>query len=563
MNLWAAIVPIAGNVALILAVMRTPEFKLMQYFHAEALADGFRPDRAVAEAAYMMYDLVEMSPGWEAFRQFMGLKTESKEYPVLESDDQISAVCKFSMYTRITEVEPPFALMDTADPLDTQDRLWAYIESCIEVYKKMPEDSPQRKLLDSFKPPLGIPGDLPNLTQPTYHGPQNLTEYNHMRRDRYYAGLKKPDLTSRRLTKDEIEPEWARERMAKNAILPVRPEFVPGKDAVKALMKGKVVVFDATEILPKRLFNKSLVDIAEMHQDVADDIPVYKTRGGSVRFGWDSLGEVKERLQLLGKAGKLYHPEEVPIPQDPSWQVPKSSIEDKEGKKLMEEASKKIGADAQELAHAFRRAPGQTTVNIRRLPKLNISMEDALGNPEWMERCWSMFWSGAVGSFWHNDEPDNFIISVNKEVNVGVFTDMQDTDLINGKKNPGDAPNPGWFDLAAFHPDNVTDEWLKSNLWLHYYPYVRLRLKPGQGVTVPSRMYHSVWSEDTERIVLNAFMVPKFGALKEAKRPKNSWYDQQDPLYLALFHLKMSSLFHLWDTRKIGGFFSGTKLEIL
>mmetsp|Transcript_67442 Transcript_67442/g.156568 ORF Transcript_67442/g.156568 Transcript_67442/m.156568 type:complete len:184 (+) Transcript_67442:23-574(+) len=183
-----------------------------------------------------------------------------------------------------------------------------------------------------------------------------------------------------------------------------------------------------------------------------------------------------------------------------------------------------------------------------------------MGDPHWMERSWSMLWTGAVGSWWHNDEPDNLLIAVNRETTVAVF-EMNDTDLISGLRGPFTK----FFDLEGFHPDKVDPRWLANNPWVKKFPYIRVHLKPGMGVTVPSRTYHSIWTQDADRILLNAFMLPKYGALEKAPRPANSFYSRgmQSDLYMALMHLKMSSIGRLWDSRHLGGFFEISKLEIL
>jgi len=563
MNLFS-LLPRGGSIGVAFALIVSPDYKIVRYLYEVALRAGFGRAGAVKEAAYTFYDIAGLNPKWEEFeRRFMGLETRDRKPRVVNHDNQTQAVCKLSLYTRVMEVAPPFGLMDTADPMRTGKRLKAYVDNCIQAYEALPANSTQRKLLDSIKVPKGIPGDLPNLTLPHFHGPMNHEEYIEMRKRRAFRGMKKANLQPRRMNVSEIDPEWVREGMRKSRILPVKPDHIPNKEVLTYLLMGKVAIFDATKLLPHHVFNKSLVDIANMHNDTWDEIPMYKMRSGSAAFGWDSLKEVKQRLERYNKSGELYHPEMVPLPRYPDWQPSEINWTDKEMQKMKEEVDEEVGYDADAFVHNMLRAPGQTTTNLRRLPKLNVSLEDALGNPDWLERSWSMFWAGSVGSYWHNDEPDNLIICTNKEVNIGVFTDMSDTDLLNGKKNYGDAPHPEYFDLFEFHPDEVTDEWLQEQPWIWHYPYIRIRLKAGQGVTIPSRMYHSVWSEHTDRLVLNAFLIPKFGALDNAPRPKNSWYDNQDKTYLAIFHLKLSAIFRLWDTQKVGGFFSGTKLEIM
>merc|ERR1712032_297381 len=113
---------------------------------------------------------------------------------------------------------------------------------------------------------------------------------------------------------------------------------------------------------------------------------------------------------------------------------------------------------------------------------------------------------------------------------------------------------PGW-DLNH-EPWDPT--WLQSNSWIKKLPFIHLKLEPGQGVIVPSRTYHSIYTPEGDRILLNCFMMPKYGMLENttASRKGGFWRrESQSDLFWALYHLKTSSVYRLWDTRKVGGFF--------
>mmetsp|Transcript_144268 Transcript_144268/g.350263 ORF Transcript_144268/g.350263 Transcript_144268/m.350263 type:complete len:432 (+) Transcript_144268:3-1298(+) len=427
------------------------------------------------------------------------------------------------------------------------------------------------------------------------------TQYQAMRARRDAAAAAKPDLTPRHQPIEEAEPPWVRASLEANGVRAVRPEVVKASEVPKAIYEGRVVQFDATEILPREVFNMTIPQIAAMHGDLADEIPIYKQNGASQLFGWSSLRDVGRRIELLGKADKLYHPNSVPVPRDPRalrrgqsdgnastrihGDTTMKTFDFNMSKALQKLADvlpssrEALGLDdlLVELAQGAKMSPqalegmlhdmrvklSQYTINVRRLPKIpQINLKEALGNPEWLERSWSMFWTGAMGIWWHNDEPDNLLIAINKEMTVAVF-EMNDTDLLSGSRGPiGEMEK--YYDLAGFHPDRVDQQWLEKNQWIKKFPYIRVHLKPGMGVTVPSRTYHAIWAQDSDRILLNAFLLPKHGALEQAPRPNNGFYGPgiQSELYMALWHLKMSSLGRLWDSRHLGGFFEMTKLEI-
>merc|ERR1712151_242531 len=103
----------------------------------------------------------------------------------------------------------------------------------------------------------------------------------------------------------------------------------------------------------------------------------------------------------------------------------------------------------------------QITTNTRRLPKLwqVQGFEKKLGSPDWLERTWSMLWTGAVGNWMHLDEPDNLLINVRGEMYVSVWA-QNDTDTLNGGRN---MYSTSW-DLQH----DITDQaWLQANPWFH------------------------------------------------------------------------------------------------
>jgi len=572
-------------------VILPKDWAFMAYFVLDEWRDGFSIGTAVKDACYAMNSM-----GWPSM-SFVNVPPSSTQKAIGPLDDHATAVCTISMYLKVTEVQAPQYLMDTADPVSTAERAEAYLKACREVYAALAPGR-QRAILDALPHLLGTPVEVQNITAPIYHGPKTLEEYFAMRARRDAAAAAKPDLAPRRQNATEAEPPRVREALAAHGDLqPVQPEIVPASQVAQALYEGRVVQFDATEMLPSGIWNLTIPKIAEMHGSLADEIPIYRMNGASNLFGWNSLRQVGRQIELLEKANKLYHPSSVPVPRDPlarpgslrnlteemerqtanesfAWtpeeslrkllEVLPASRESTGLTDLLSEVASQFNHTPEgfeDIIHGLRVPLSQFTVNVRRLPRIpEIDLKKALGNPDWVERSWSLLWSGAMGSWWHNDEPDNMLIAVNREITVAVF-EMNDTDVISGMRGPF---NP-FFDLDKFHPDKVTPEWLEQNQWIKKFPYVRVHLKPGMGVTVPSRAYHSIWAQDSDRLLLNGFLLPKYGALESAPRPPTSFFSpgQQHERYMALYHLKMASIGRLWDTRHLGGFFELLKLEIL
>merc|ERR1711879_712456 len=105
----------------------------------------------------------------------------------------------------------------------------------------------------------------------------------------------------------------------------------------------------------------------------------------------------------------------------------------------------------------------------------------------------------------------------------------------------------------------------RDNKWLEKFQFVHFKLTPGTGVTVPSGAFHSLTMTDGDRILMNCFMIPKYKGLWDAPAANYSFYSSryQTEEYHALSQLKKSSIFRLWDTKKLGGYFEGAKLEML
>merc|ERR1711862_203447 len=104
------------------------------------------------------------------------------------------------------------------------------------------------------------------------------------------------------------------------------------------------------------------------------------------------------------------------------------------------------------------------------------------------------------------------------------------------------------------------EKWVAQNEWIRDVPMHLLKMEPGMGITLPSKAYHSIMANDGNRILMDCFFVSRFKALENSPAAADdSYYKRgtQGGLFRAMRLLKMMSLMHLWETRNIGGFFSG------
>eukprot|EP00747_Dinoflagellata_sp_TGD_P036846 gnl/TRDRNA2_/TRDRNA2_138728_c2_seq1.p1 gnl/TRDRNA2_/TRDRNA2_138728_c2~~gnl/TRDRNA2_/TRDRNA2_138728_c2_seq1.p1 ORF type:complete len:284 (-),score=35.59 gnl/TRDRNA2_/TRDRNA2_138728_c2_seq1:3-767(-) len=200
------------------------------------------------------------------------------------------------------------------------------------------------------------------------------------------------------------------------------------------------------------------------------------------------------------------------------------------------------------------------SVNTRRLPNLPVkNLESLLGDFPWLERVWSNLWFGAVPDVLHYDDPDNLVIALHGDIYISVW-EQNDTTLLNGGRGYW-TPHFDLPSLSGF----ATAQTVEAAPWVRHFPFITLKLEVGQGILIPSRTYHSLAVPDATRVLLNAWIMPKYGELWDAPASAHSFYraEMQAPEYAALRHLKSSTIYRLWDTRHLGGWFDGSKLEML
>jgi len=181
---------------------------------------------------------------------------------------------------------------------------------------------------------------------------------------------------------------------------------------------------------------------------------------------------------------------------------------------------------------------GPTNVNARRLPNFGAGADIAgrIGLGELVERTENWLWFGVnpspIVSF-HTDVQDNVLVELTGGSVVGIFP-------------------PGAFDAflngSAAHP-----------------VYHRVKVRPGQGVVIPSNFLHAVWHSSSNRTAFNAFFEPRFGQMQWPGAGDNMYvkWGKHRRDYLAMRSLWLRSLGRLWDERGLGIAMHGWKMEFL
>uniref|UniRef100_A0A7S2ALE2 JmjC domain-containing protein n=1 Tax=Alexandrium andersonii TaxID=327968 RepID=A0A7S2ALE2_9DINO len=497
--------------------------------------------------------------------------------PPQPGDDRLTALCKVAMYTELVtatfiEGQDPFMPagfnnMDTYDPVPTMDRVLSFIQACKEVYTSLDKDGPQRKLLDNMTLEKAYGKTTPN--KPT----TNAETIDWARKQRYVVAEQRP-LHSEKWKEAKDIPDYGMMYM-RSTIRPVKEEWIDASQISEAVKEGKVAVFDATKLLGKELFNLSMPDIARLHGESAKNIPMYRQKGptGIARTGIDNLRDYAARTKAWKDRKQLRWPENKPFRAAGHWtadDIQEMATSKLHGSWWMSILYKlvnlflqafQIDLTMEDMQRTMRQHILQCAINTRRLPELPMpKLEDALGNPDWLERAWSMFWLGPVADCWHYDDPDNLLIGVYGDIWVSVFQ-LKDRELMRGGADRG-----CWNPMLEPMPKRIDTFWTQqADGWLEKFEFINLKLEPGMGIVVPSGAFHSLTMADGDRILLNCFMIPKYKGLWDVAASNYTFYNSkwQSEEYHALSQLKKSSIFRLWDTKKLGGFFEGTKLEML
>lgn len=343
---------------------------------------------------------------------------------------------------------------------------------------------------------------------------------------------------------------------------PLKERTVPVSEVPSALMRGEVTKFDARELLPARMFNVTLADIAAMHPEGADEVPVWegdglsRTKGGARCSRWLNLfttrfpqwgprslrarlarrlvvpallrlacpfpGARALTLRDYGRLSERFHLQEVPY----------SNFADRR-------------AEAQKVAKKIRAGKGPnnqiagvSNVNMNRLPNFSFDVGGMLF-PGQVESTHSLLWMGAQGGGMHADWQDNVIMQLTGEADVVVF--------------------PANCSFETFRLPNkvVVREWLSRTAdkrplpkGTARVPHFHIMLREGEGVAIPSYAFHKVVSRRSGRVAMNAFMEPKFRKMRWKESPSNYFRCASDGAE-AMRVLSVKSMRRLWKTRKL------------
>lgn len=316
--------------------------------------------------------------------------------------------------------------------------------------------------------------------------------------------------------------ETLRKMYAVGAI-PNQEPAIRASEIPEALRHGRVARFDASELLPPRTFNISPSELAELHggEEAAKGIQV-------AEFG------ARSTCRFLAYTRKWV------LPYAESLCPPYKSVYDM----LHSDWGPPVPYRDIEAGR----------INLRRLPNYidfdavirKLGLEDEV---ERVEPQMNIQYSRGEA---HYDEQDNIFIGV-RGLNFILTSDANYTDAAHGHKDSGYTRS--WFDWLHTEQDGSDATWRRDHM-----PFYAVVLRPGEGVTIPSRSYHAVLSS-YQRIGINFFLEPKYKRMRWPGAPRSYWWRESSER-VALRNLAIQSVGRLWETKKLG-FLMQVGLELL
>jgi len=299
------------------------------------------------------------------------------------------------------------------------------------------------------------------------------------------------------------------------------PAVVEISEIRQAFHDARVVRFDATQLLPKHMFNATLKQITELHKDTIDETILFGTYGGGAicrmlflmpvsnlypRFG-RTLFFSTLRMALMGLQRSVCGLKPLPY-----W------IEHEEKRRFL----------------------GSANINLKRLPNFGgtLDVPSKLGLDSEVAGMLSLLWMGttteeaAKGAF-HTDVQDNILMELVSETVVYIvprelFWKQAEDDEVHGR-------------------------------------YYRVKLQPGEGIVIPSNYLHSVQHPHEDRLGVNFFFEPRFGSMQWPNSTGNFYTEtaKDNKEHLAMRSLWFRSANYAWKKYAKGLSMHGWKMEII
>lgn len=350
------------------------------------------------------------------------------------------------------------------------------------------------------------------------------------------------------------------EKYLKAGMQPLRLRRKQIKEIRKAFERSEIARFDATQLVPRTMFNISVDRLKEMHPNKAkrgDQIPV---NFGQYFHGFHPVcGEPMMKFQELvlekgprAEMVQTYMRTFLPWVLEHSGRcAPKMSLEDivRKTKQFVKhfpyDRMGKYGAEDGakfEKLRAKNLSLSSHQINVKRLTNYmkDVDFTRALGLDGLVDNLFSYLWLGVSPGEFHWDAEDNVLIQLTGEVDIFLF-DANCTYLVEELDRFADI-------TEVVSTSDPKDQFMKGNR--ARIPFYHMRLRPGDGVVMPSFAKHRIIIRDTRRVGMNVAFLPKFGAMRWPGAPASA-FTRFDIDVFAVRSLFMRSVKHLYETRGI------------
>uniref|UniRef100_A0A7S1RNS0 JmjC domain-containing protein n=1 Tax=Alexandrium catenella TaxID=2925 RepID=A0A7S1RNS0_ALECA len=341
-------------------------------------------------------------------------------------------------------------------------------------------------------------------------------------REKFPLGADVENLTQQVLAHSGgMEVDWLRKHKSFEALgRPAQEPIVDASEVGRALKEGRLVRFDATQILPQKTFNVTLERLSQLHGAEGDGISILAYMHESKR-----CRETAWYFRRNNPVGALL------CPRSPT----------------LGEARRHVRARFPNPSHM----PMSSRIALRRLP--NYINEDALVKDlglEGVERPEGQIILGHAWGDTHWDEQDNvFIQASGIAVVLGVPPEYSDA-VMGTEGHSAKSSGMDW------------DKWLEHDeVRKTSIPWYYMVLKPGDGIAIPSRAFHAVYGSHN-RASLQTFLEPQYLGMRWDTN-KHSYWHKETETRQALRNIFFKTTGRLWDTRRVGMIQQGGCIEYL
>lgn len=429
--------------------------------------------------------------------------------------------------------------------LAEDSKVKAYVDTCREVFPTLPE-SAKKHLLQAWKADRLVP-----LLEGNLEKEHKLAKLVHPQSIKTCAG------NTRQKEPHEVDIEaYAMNLMG---VRPLKERFISVSEIPEAFRIGETAKFDATKLLPKRVFNTSLEDIAAMHQDSADNIPTWigmglkATADGMSCWNWmnyytdlfERYGSRDIRV-IIGRKFVLPWVFWSKCPAMGSTTLDDLVKISKKGLHTELIPYKAFGGNWPAVWDTQKRIKeagvenilGLSNLNMRHLRNFQVDVGKLLGMDDSVEATLSLVWFGTTAGEFHIDFQDNVLIQLTESCEIMIVP-----------------ANCSHKDL----PGGVMREWMQH--WK--VPFFHTTIHAGEGIIIPSMAPHKVVRRNSRTVAINAFLEPRFGKMRWGSSAPNNIFTRMYPGNAAMRVLWLRSMRRLWDEKRINLFMHTHRIDYI